>query len=82
MSNKTEQEKKLWAQVINDSKWYDGTPQGMIKLSEHLNDLFLSYRDKFAMDFCKYTLKKLDSAPYNIDAIKDELDLYKHSLIK
>ena len=36
-----------WAEIINDARWYDGTPQGLIKLREH----FMK----------KYKLQKIDS---------------------
>lgn len=26
---------EIWAKIINDARWYDGTPQGLKKLTEH-----------------------------------------------
>ncbi|MBT0607626.1 hypothetical protein [Aequorivita echinoideorum] len=33
----TTEEKELWAKVINDARWYDGTPQMLEQLTEHFN---------------------------------------------
>jgi hypothetical protein len=33
----TTEEKELWAKVINDARWYDGTPQMLKQLTEHFN---------------------------------------------
>lgn len=33
----TTEEKELWAKVINDARWYDGTPQMLQQLTEHFN---------------------------------------------
>ncbi len=33
----TAQEKELWAKVINDARWYDGTPEMLEQLTEHFN---------------------------------------------
>lgn len=27
--------KEMWATIINDARWYDGTPQMLTQLSEH-----------------------------------------------
>ena len=31
------EEKELWAKVINDARWYDGTPKMLQQLTEHFN---------------------------------------------
>ena len=33
-----EEEKELWAKIISDARWHDGTPQGLQKLTKHFID--------------------------------------------
>lgn len=37
LNTMTTEEKELWAKVINDARWYDGTPQMLQQLTEHFN---------------------------------------------
>jgi hypothetical protein len=37
LNTMTTEEKELWAKVINDARWYDGTPQMLKQLTEHFN---------------------------------------------
>lgn len=31
---------EMWAQIINDARWYDGTPNGLVLLTEHFEKLY------------------------------------------
>ena len=33
-------ENEIWAQVINDARWYDGTPQTLTKMIDHFKEYY------------------------------------------
>lgn len=31
---------EMWAKIIFDARWYDGTPQGLVKMTEHFKSQY------------------------------------------
>ena len=66
----TTEEKELWAKVINDARWYDGTPKMLQQLTEHFNKQGITVKncsipnvvgrsEQLVCDICEEPLEKV-----------------------